>query len=343
VAKRKRKFKGGVSRNAAKQARGSSYGHLNLPNGISVFKEDAKTRVSLDIMPYEITSKTHPDRDDEYEVAVPGELWYKRPYWKHRGIGADNGSIVCPASDNKPCPICEYRKQLLQDGADWNDDSVKALRASLRNLYVVIPKGHKDYAESPHIWDISQYLFQNKLNEEIQESEEHETFPDLEDGFTLRLRFSEESFGSNKYAETSRIDFIERKKAYDESILDEIPSLDDVLIVPSYKAVEALFFGGIDQEGDADDIGDDDEAEASNKKRSNEKSTKKENAEDLEDAEDLEESAPQKEKAEKKSARQKNKKEKECPHGHVFGDDFEDHEECDDCDEWDDCMEKSGT
>jgi hypothetical protein len=244
----KRKFKGSVSRNAAKQVRGAQFGHLKLPKGVNVFKEDPGSRVSLDIMPYEVTVNNHPDRDDEYEIAINGSLWYKRPYWLHRSIGSDNQSIVCPSSAGQKCPICEYRAQLLKEGADWSDDSVKALKPSMRNLYVVIPKGNKKYDEVPHVWDISQFLFQDKLNEEIGENEEYEVFPDLEEGLTLRIRFSEESFGSNKFAETSRIDFKKRDKPYDESILEDIPSLDDLLEIPSYKAVEAIFFGGIDPE-----------------------------------------------------------------------------------------------
>ncbi|MCK9457302.1 MAG: hypothetical protein M0R31_08420, partial [Candidatus Riflebacteria bacterium] len=120
---KKRRFKGAVSRNAAKQSRGAQYGHLNLPKGISVFREEPKTRVSLDILPYTVTDANHPDRDDEYAIASPGELWYKRPYWLHRNIGASNESVVCPTSVGKPCPICKHRAQMLKDGADWNDDS----------------------------------------------------------------------------------------------------------------------------------------------------------------------------------------------------------------------------
>lgn len=251
---KKRRFKGTVSRNIAKQARGTQFAHLNLPKGVNIFKEEPGTRVSLDIMPYEVTDVNHPDRDEEYGIAVPGELWYKRPYWLHRNIGANNESVVCPSSAKQKCPICEHRAQLLKDGVDWSDDSVKALKPSMRNLYIVIPKGNKNYDEKPHIWDVSQFLFQDKLNEEIQEDEEFETFPDLEEGYTLRIRFSEEQIGSNKFADTSRIDFVQRKKQYKESILKDIPALDEILTIPTYKAIEALFFGGLSHDELDDDI-----------------------------------------------------------------------------------------
>ena len=261
--KAKRKFGGGVGRNAAKQQRGAQFRHLSLPKGLTMFKEEPKSRISFDIIPYEVTVDNHPDRDEEYGIAVKGSLWYKRPYHLHRNIGANNESVICPASVGQKCPICEHRAQLLKDGADWKDDSVKALKPSMRNLYLLVPIGDKKNDESVHLWDISQFLFQDKLNEEIQENEEYESFPDLEDGYTLRVRFSEETFANNKFAATSRIDFIERKSAYDEDIIDPEQSLDALISIPSYKSLEALFFGGLskDEIDEDDDVDDEDDVE----------------------------------------------------------------------------------
>jgi hypothetical protein len=360
--KKKSRFKGAVSRNAERQARGvSQYGYLRLPKGVNIFKEEPKTRVELDIIPYVVTCDNHPDRDEEYSIAIKGELWYKRPYWLHRGVGPDNQSVVCPSSVGKPCPICEYRAQLLKDGAKWDDDTVKALKPSMRNLYVVIPKNNKNYSEEPHIWDISQFLFQEKLNEEIQENEEYETFPDLEEGYTLRIRFAEGTFGTNKFAEVSRIDFIERKKPYDESILEKIPSLDDMLEILPYPTIESMFFGNMspdedeeyddedlekkkveededidddmeDEDGEYDeDIDDDDEDE--------------DTTEDNDKDEDEDEEEDNKKKAKKSPPkRQKPKataKAKKCPYGHEFGVDNDSYDDCDNCEVWEKCLEAS--
>jgi len=350
VKKGKKKFKGGVSRNAQKQSKGTQYGHLNLPKGISVFKEEPKTRVSMDVMPYEVTDPNHPDRDDEYGIAVPGELWYKRPYWLHRNIGPNNENIVCPSSAKQKCPICEYRTQMLRDGADWQDESVKALKPSMRNLYIVIPKGQKNYDEKPHIWDISQFLFQEKLNEEIQENEDYETFPDLEEGYTLRVRFSEEQLGNNKFADTSRIDFQERQDPYSESILEEVPNLDEVIEVPSYKSAESTFFGGLDNHAsDAVDDDDDDdeftdedtpwkEEEEEQDEEEEAAETEEEEEEDDEDEEDKEQEQPKKEPP-KRQRSTKGKKGNKCPHGYKFGEDCEEYDECDDCEKWEECMD----
>jgi len=342
---KRRRFKGGVSRNAAKQARGAQYGHLNLPKGVSVFREDAKTRVSLDIMPYEVTGENHPDRDDEYGIAVPGELWYKRPYWLHRNIGPNNDAIVCPTSIKKKCPICEYRSQQLKDGADWNDESIRALKPSMRNLYVVIPKGHKNYSEDPHIWDISQFLFQEKLNEEIQENEEYETFPDLEEGFTLKIRFSEEQLGNNKFADTSRIDFIDRDEEYDEDILEKIPNLDEVLVVMPYKTIEAAFFGGINHEDveeeeiDSEDIPDFEDGDEDDDEDENEANETGEEEEVKEEPKKKKAKETKKDSQKQRRTRKKGESKDKCPHGHKFGKDCDEYDECDDCEIWEDCID----
>jgi hypothetical protein len=348
---KKRRFKGGAGRNAAKQSRGAQYGHLNLPKGVSVFKEEPKSRVDLDIIPYVVTSGTHLDRDDEYGIAVPGELWYKRPYYLHRNIGTDNNSVVCPSSNKQKCPICEYRAQLIKDGASWDDDTVKALKPSLRNLYVVIPKGSKDHDEKPHIWDISQFLFQAKLNEEIGENEEYDMFPDLEEGLTLRIRFSEESLGTNKFADTSRIDFQERKKPYSESILEKIPALDDILSIQPYKTIAAQFFGNL-SEDEVEDLPEEEEdtpKEETPRRRRRPDPEPEEEEEEQESDEEEEEEEEEEEKEEKEKPKPRRGKPEEkkpgknkCPHNHVFGKDHDAFDECEDCDLWDSCYDAGG-
>ena len=236
------RFAGKVGANSHKQAQsGATYGHLQLPKGVNMFKEEAGGKCSFDILPYMVTDSAHMDRDDTNGVAQVGDLWYKRPYKQHRNVGPSNDSAVCPTSVGKKCPICEYRARRIKEGAP--DAEIKALRPSERNLYCIIPIGDKKREEVPHIWDVSQFLFQDMLNEEIEENPEYEVFPDLEQGYTLACRFSEETFMKNTFAKISRIDFKERDYEYPEDLLKQIPMLDEILIVHSYQALEALFFG----------------------------------------------------------------------------------------------------
>jgi len=245
MEKRKSRFAGKVANDAHRQATAaSSYGHLLLPKGYNMFKETPGGRAKLDFLPYVVTSATHMDRNEKNEIAVPGEIWYKAPYKVHRKIGANDDSFICLTTIGKRCPICEYRAKLMKesDGTKEAKEQIDALRPSLRNLYWVVPIGVKDFEEKPHIWDISQAMFQKLLNTELEENPDNEIFPDLAEGLTLSLRFSSETIGKSKpFAETSRIDFEDRDEEYPESLLDKLPSLDNVFKILSYKELDAIF------------------------------------------------------------------------------------------------------
>lgn len=245
------KFRAAVAANVKKQkSEGAKYGYFTLPSDLKLFKEEPGSRITLDIIPYVVTDPKHMDRDAEKDIATVGEQWYKKPYFVHRGVGANNESYVCPSTIGKKCPICEYRAKLLKEGRDYQDPDIKALRPSKRNLYVVVPLNSKEYDQKPHLWDISQFLFQDKLNEELNEDPDKSVFPDPDEGYSLRIRFSEEQFGKNKFASTSRIDFIERDHQYTEKEIKALPDIDSILRILSFKALEAKFF---DYEDDDED------------------------------------------------------------------------------------------
>lgn len=410
------KFRAAVAGNVKQQkAQGSKYGYLNLPKNIRVFKEEPGSRVSLDILPYTVTDPKHMDKNVDLGIATVGEQWYKKPYKVHRGIGANKETFVCLTTFGKKCPICEHRAKRVKDG-DAEDDELKALKPSLRNLYVVVPLNSKDYEKKPHIWDISQYLFQDKLNEELEENEENAVFPDPDEGLTLKIRFSEEQFGKNKYAATSRIDFEEREKPYKEKDLKDVPNLDEILQVLTYNELEAKFFeyetedeeedetsvrsmmkskkkkeadpdeededdaddSSDEDDEDEDDISDEDEDEDTDDEDEEEEDEEdtdddEDDDDEVEEEEEEEEDIPEKEKCVackgtgknskggvckpcdgtgrkklKEAPAKKGKKEEKvnkkagknkCPHGHVFGKDCEEYDECDDCEKWDDCID----
>ena len=239
---KKSNFRGKVANDAQRQQKAAtSYGHLLLPKDIKMFNPKPGSKVLLDFLPYEVTDPKHPDRNPEQDVAMPGSLWYKRPYKLHRNVGADNDSAVCPTSIKKPCPICEHRSVRSKAGAD--KEELKAMNASQRNLYVVVPLGEKEYDEKPHIMDIAQFLFQDLLNEELQENEDNEVFPDPEEGKSVKIRFDSTTIaGSKAFATADRIDFVERESQYKESILTKVPNLDEVLKIYSYEELSAKWF-----------------------------------------------------------------------------------------------------
>ncbi len=342
---RKSNFRGKVNPDAKRQ-KTAGYGYLNLPKGVSVFSPPSDGKVWLDFLPYEVTDERHPDKEESLEIAIPGTLWYKRPFKTHRGVGVDNDSVVCLASIGKKCPICEYRSKRVNEG-DAGEKELKALKNSLRNLYVVIPIDSKKYEEELHIWDMSWHLFQKMLNNELEEKDEYEVFPDLEEGLTLRIRFDETTIGNSKpFGTTSRIDFEERDEAYNEKILDEVPNLDEVLNILSYKDLHAKFFEMEDEESPEEEQDDEQESKPARKKKPMKRKTDEGDDDDKEtDTVKIARVKREKEKEKKKLEHERRKEQSEskdnrCPHDHKFGKECEDHDECDDCELWNDCYDE---
>lgn len=361
MAKKKSSFRGKIAAHAKKeQTGGASYGYLNLPRGVPVYIAEPGGRAVFDIMPYTVTDPKHPDRDDVLRSAMPGDLWYRRPFKIHRNIGASNEAVVCLTSVNKRCPICDYRAQQIKKKVD--KEITDALKTSLRNLYVIIPKEDKKREEIPHIWDISYFLFQSLLKGELAENEKYEIFPDLEEGLTLRVRFDSSSIGGGKvFAEASRIDFEPRKKPYKEDILDDIPNLDEVLQILTPLQLEQKFFemeesddvpDPVSDNDDDDDDADDDDADADDVD-DNEDDATNEKSEKDKDADSNAciacEGSGKDSKGRtcricrgtgEKPAKKKQDDNNKCPHGHKFGVDTEEYDVCFDCDWWDDCMDE---
>lgn len=318
MSKRRGSFRDKVSSDTDRQkSRGSQFSYLDLPEGVLQFIEKPDSRIELDFLPYEVTDPIHPDRNDDEEVAVKGSLWYKRTFKVHRNIGSGDQArtIVCPSSIGEPCPICEYRAKRRKEGA--SKEELSAMNFGYRNLYIVRPvnaedysKWYKDLQETYYIWNIAQGNFQKQLNDELREDRDRGMFPDLEEGLTLKIRFRTASLDKTEYAETSRIDFIERDKPYKESVLDGVPNLDKVLKVLSYKEIDALFF--------SDEPPEEEQSKDEPEETPREHRRKKPREDDDED-------------------RDEKGKGGKCPHDFNFGKDYDKYKECDECDVWEKC------
>lgn len=340
-------FRGKVKRNVDKSKQeASQYGYLKLPTGISMFTVTTPGRVKLDILPYKVKDPKHPDREDEFGVAVPGSLWYKRPFKVHKSVGVDNARVICPTSVGKACPICEYRSKRMKEGAD--KEELKSLKPTMRELYVVVPKDHPKLEEKPHLWDMSHYLFQKLLNEEIDECDDYEIFPDLKEGLTLRIRFAEESMGAYSFVEARKIDFEERDYEYDEDILDKIPNPDEIIqnsVLPASE-IQQMFFDVPEPEDIAEDsaVVDDEEDDIPDIGSLTKPKTVAED-DDEEEPEPESEPEPKDEPKEEKRPRRRSRPQKapseKCPFGHEFGVDADKYDDCYDCQLWDECIEEA--
>lgn len=336
-------FAGKTGQNAKKQKEGGRRSTYLLVEAIPEFDEPVGGTAKLDILPYYVKDVHHIDRDEEYDIALPDTLWYKKPFFIHRNIGVNNDQIVCPRTIDQPCPICEEQQRFLDGEYNWQDDEVQALKRSLRNLYIVVPKGHKNYDEIPHLWNISQHCFQNQLNDELAEWEEYQTFPDLnaDNGYLLRIRFKAESLGNNEFAVANRIDFQERDYEYPEDLLEEIPNLDDCLKILPYDELQAKFLEIPTSEDDEDDVEKEEETRSiRRKKKTVTRKPRPKPEPDPESNEDEDEEPapkPKRRRRQVKSEPDEDDDDLECPAGYEFGTDWDLYDECDGCKVWNEC------
>jgi hypothetical protein len=358
MRERKSNFGDKVGQNVKNQKESKkTFGYLNVPNNIKVlsFEEDTP-RVDLDILPYEVTDVNHPDRDDKHEIAQPGTLWYRRPFKVHRKVGSANDSVICLRSVGKKCPICDYREKRAKEGAE--KEELRELYGKPRSLYVVIPIGIPKFEEVPTIWDMSDRLFQDILNDELEASPEDRCFPDLEEGRTLTLKLKWKTLDKTTYPEVRSITFSERDP-YKESILDEVPNLDEILKILPFDVIESKFFendnepvGGelheVDEEKPIRKKSDEDNNDEIPVRRSVRSSSSEEKPTRTRREPEEEKPTRSVKKEEEKPTRSVKKEEEkptrtsnrgECPHGHRFGIDTEDYKECDTCEVWGKCLD----
>lgn len=356
MKEKKSNFRGKLIASAQKQKKArSGYGYFNLPKGVKVFSvEEGARSVKLDFLPYRVTDPKHPERDVENKVALQDTLWYRRPYKIHRNVGAENEAIVCPTSIGQRCPICEYQLKRFKEGAPKEETT--PLRAKLRSLYIVVPLDSKKYEEIPHIWDMSDSLFQEQLLEELEENDENECFADLEGGKTLNIRFRLETLGGRSYHETRKIDFDDRGD-YDEAVLEEVPNLDEILTVLSAEEIHKKFFEmeDVDTVETPNDKDDADLPPARTKKTFKKRDADDDPAPDgpnyTDDTQDEAATTRVRPKKETKPAdepaktihrtpKKTDSTGERCPHGHRFGVDCEQFDDCDTCQVYDACIDE---
>ena len=144
----------------------------------------------------------------------------------------------------------------------------------------------------------------------------------------IKFRASKVTKNGMEFTEFKSFGFEDRDNPLDEKLLEDAISFDELLVVPTYEEAEKILYG--DDEEDEDD-------EPKSKKSKKSKSRDDEDNEEDEDDED-DEPAPKKSSKKSKSNDEDDEDAKcggnceKCPHGHKFGTDCDDFDECDDCD-----------
>lgn len=273
------------------------------------YKPSAKTKNLVDIIPYIISTKNHP------QGMRPGYEDYILDLHVHKNIGPRNDSFICLTNTfNKPCPICEEADRLRSAG---KEEEAKALKPKRRAIYNVIDLKNPD--DGIQIFDTVHYFFEKELTDELKASFEGEipVFSDIEEGMSVEFRASEKTFNGRKFFEYKSFNFVDREEQYQEPILDEVYPLDKMMVIPTYDEVSASFYGVMKEE-ESDD-GDIPEEKPTRARRTYQK-------EEVE-----EEEAPKEETSRRRRRETTEAPKSKCPYGHTFGDDNLEFTDCDAC------------
>lgn len=208
---------------------------FSVPEGVELFRWKKAGIYRLDIIPF-IAGKGNPYADE-------GEVHWERTYYVHRGIGAEENSYAClRRTFGKPCPVCEHVAKLRADPSS-DDKLIQGLREKERQLFLVLD--HSDRDKGVQILETSHYMgFGEMLDKKIKASDEEDGYANffhLEDGMTLKVNVEEDSFAGRTYMKPTNIEMVRRKEPLDDSLLDEVPCLDDIITELSYKELKKIF------------------------------------------------------------------------------------------------------
>lgn len=228
---------------------GSSYSsNIVFPEGVKPFRfPEDKSFVTLDIIPF-LT-------DHFGETTCRSEV----SYFRHNNIGAPHPhNYICPKKTvGLPCPICDAMYKL-----DFNDPDDRAIRwnhrPKERRLYVVRwIDGPEETRDDLFILDQSPFMFGDLISRKLAvrdmadpEEVKWGSFPDLMEGYSLKVGLSTESFNGRKYIKPVSIDFKKRNYTYastpeeEDDFLSTVPDLYKCLRILPYDELNTFFQTG---------------------------------------------------------------------------------------------------
>lgn len=299
--------------------------HLSLPEDIQMYMPKVGDH-TIDILPY-IAGKNDPMTEE-------GEPTYTCQYLVHKDVGPQKKWYICPEQFEKDCPVCEERRNLMEEGHD--KDVWKHLYPRERNLYNVVSyDSREEEKKGVQVFDVSSFYMEENLlkiaNKKTKKRSSKSKVKSVEpfvdfaspdnDGKVISFTI-EPAKSKDAYPQYGGHAFEDRDYEISDDLLDSVYTLDDFLSIASYDEIKKAFKRSDDSEESDEEEDIDDDFEDSEDEEDNEEDIE---LEDLEEDEE-EESEPD-----------------ACEFGYEFGVDANDYDECeDDCDEetWRACLAK---
>lgn len=244
-----------VRKTADERSGGGGVSYLKLPEGVKMFKAEKAGLRRLDIMAYEVPKSSLQDP----KIAIAGDLWYELTYYVHSNLGADgDDTVVCPKKMlGERCPLCETAAKKKARGDDW--ESFKEFTPKRRQMFVVIDRKNPDLfqvLDTPYPMKGVYKSLGNLLDFKLKNMDDNDPramFSHPCEGMTVEVGFEEDSFNGHKFYKPISVDLVPRKEQYDESIIDELPILDDMLIVEDHATIEKLMYAETDLDADEEE------------------------------------------------------------------------------------------
>lgn len=289
--------------------------------GITAIKYKEDGDYALDIMPFKIGTKHHPDVAEGR--ADIGDEDYMLQLYVHYGVGPSKTNVICPESFGKTCPLCNHVKEVQQQygrNSPEGDAAYKKFGRSSKAFFYVVDPDSKD--KQIQLFETSVKNFQKEMWEEAQHQGKkigisYIPFADFPKGHTVEFRVTMEKNGgvTQPFPKFKSFAFKARTgKEYPADFLDDLPGLDELMILRTAQEIEALMSGGDD---------DDEDADTTTSPRSRSART-----------EEVEEEAQVRSRGrtEEKEEEPEEKASPKCPaKGGTFGKDVDDLDECNDC------------
>lgn len=238
---------------------------LAIPQGLGLWKPKKVGAYIVSFIPFEMTDTSKKFRKS---YAEPGDWYFERTYYAHRGIGLNQDMVVCLRETfNKPCPICEFMMKLARSPRKEDVELLADLKTTQRQLFLVLD--HEDERAGVQLWDISFAMFGKGLDAKISMADErrkkryrsHYDFGD--GGMAVRITCAEKSIGEKGKTNEYTVDeFRERGTEYPvaDNFYDHGYNLDDIVREIPYDALKEMFLqtgGTQESEEDDDDDGND--------------------------------------------------------------------------------------
>jgi len=283
----------------------------------------------LDFLPY-FAGPNHPLVRRKRDAKPVGSNVLGLDIWIHRNIGIQENSYVCLLSTyGEPCPICEYRQDLIKQQDDGLKEDIAALKPSRRYVFNIVCRDNpKEEAKGVQLWDVSQYTFHKPLIEaaKLPRGGGQLIFQSPTKGKSVC--FDAKNVKSRDQEFVS-FNFIDRDAPIDDELLEKIICIDEFIEVPSYEELYEVLQQGIN----APKKEEEEEIPESGRPASSRPSVNKPPVASTRQTKPV---VPKEEKVEAKVEEDVPEPD-ECPFGGEFGTDHEKYEQCDGCPVWDAC------